>query len=126
MPSAYEIIVGGRKVLGSAQSRRAGLVLQHGSLPLWGDLTRLVDCLPLTDERERHELGLSLRDHAATLEQVAGRRIGFSEARDALAAGFASALGLQLALADLTDIELQWAGEFEIERYRSPEWTTRR
>ena len=32
-----------RKLLGSAQARRADYVLQHGSLPLTGDLARLVD-----------------------------------------------------------------------------------
>ena len=36
VPSAYEITAGGRKLMGSAQSRRAGYVLQHGSLPLVG------------------------------------------------------------------------------------------
>ena len=45
VPSAYEIVAGTRKVLGSAQARRARSVLQHGSLPLTGDLTRVVDCL---------------------------------------------------------------------------------
>src|SRR5579862_1595125 len=37
-PSAYEIVVGGRKLIGSAQTRPAGRVLQHGSLPLRGDI----------------------------------------------------------------------------------------
>lgn len=32
----YEILVGGRKLLGSAQRRRGGRLLQHGSLPLEG------------------------------------------------------------------------------------------
>ncbi len=31
-PSAYEILVAGRKILGSAQKRTAGGILQHGSL----------------------------------------------------------------------------------------------
>src|SRR5579875_2954295 len=31
--SAYEVAVGGRKLIGSAQVRRWGAVLQHGSLP---------------------------------------------------------------------------------------------
>ena len=33
-PAAHEICVGGRKLIGSAQLRRRGVLLQHGSLPL--------------------------------------------------------------------------------------------
>ncbi len=43
-PSAFEILVDGRKLLGSAQRQVAGAFLQHGSLPLlpqWSLLARL-------------------------------------------------------------------------------------
>ncbi len=40
VPSAYEIVAGGKKLVGSAESRRQGWVLQHGTLPLVGDVTR--------------------------------------------------------------------------------------
>ena len=38
VPSSYEITAGGRKLVGSAQARKREGVLQHGSLPLTGDL----------------------------------------------------------------------------------------
>ncbi len=69
VPSAYEITAGTRKLMGSAQSRRAGYVLQHGSLPLVGDITRLIDVLALEAEtaaRLRAELG----ERACTLAQA--------------------------------------------------------
>ena len=44
-PSHYEITVTGRKLVGSAQVRRRGVVLQHGTLPLRGDLGRIFGCL---------------------------------------------------------------------------------
>ena len=31
-PSFYEMVVGGRKAVGSAQTRKNGIVLQHGSI----------------------------------------------------------------------------------------------
>ena len=64
--SAYEITANGRKLLGSAQSRRAGYVLQHGSLPLIGDLCRLVDVLALPDA-ERAALRTELAARACTV-----------------------------------------------------------
>src|SRR3990172_5523606 len=36
VPSSYEITVGGKKLIGSAQARKKEGVLQHGSLPLTG------------------------------------------------------------------------------------------
>src|SRR3990170_3822558 len=41
IPSDYEITNRGKKMIGSAQVRRKEGVLQHGSLPLTGDLARI-------------------------------------------------------------------------------------
>ncbi len=45
--SAWELAVAGRKLVGSAQCRRHGYVLQHGSLPLDGDPAALAEVLCL-------------------------------------------------------------------------------
>lgn len=37
-PSSYELTAGGRKIVGSAQTRRGGALLQHGSIPLTMDV----------------------------------------------------------------------------------------
>jgi lipoate-protein ligase A len=125
VPSAYEIIAGTRKVLGSAQARRARSVLQHGSLPLAGDLTRVVDCLAFANETEREALQRSLQGHAATAEELAGRPIRYEEAEAALIAGFAEALALDLVPGELTDAERTWASELVRDRYGNVEWTAR-
>ena len=124
-PSAYEIVVGGRKLLGSAQNRRAGYVLQHGSLPLTGDLTRLIDCLATADEAEREALRGSLRDHAITVEEALGRRVEFETAAAALTAGMADALGIEFADGSLTEAEQACAAELIRDKYGNPTWTRR-
>src|SRR5688572_28038065 len=53
VPSAYEITVQGKKLVGSAQSRRKDGVLQHGSLPLSGDLGRICEALVFKDNAAR-------------------------------------------------------------------------
>lgn len=125
VPSAYEIVAGGRKILGSAQARRAKSVLQHGSLPLAGDLTRLVECLTFPDEAARAALRASLNGHAVTAEALAGRPISYDEAAEALSAGMAEALGIELVEAELTDQERAWAEELVRDRYGNSEWTAR-
>ncbi len=110
-PSAYEITVGGKKLMGSAQSRPAGRVLQHGSLPLVGDIARVAEYLSFASAAERTALGAHLRQRATTLQDALGREVGFTEAVAALAAGFATALHLDLAPANIADAELRAAAE---------------
>jgi lipoate-protein ligase A len=93
-PSDYEITIGGRKLLGSAQRRLRGVVLQHGALPLSGDITRIVDALALSSE-EREAQRVRLRGRATTLaEALGGGEISADTVAAALAAGFAQALNL--------------------------------
>jgi lipoate-protein ligase A len=53
IPSNYEITVGGKKLIGSAQARKKAAVLQHGTLPLYGDLRRVTQGLTFPDEASR-------------------------------------------------------------------------
>ncbi len=125
VPSAYELVAGGKKLLGSAQNRRTKVVLQHGSLPLTGDLTRLVDCLAFASESERQALSRSLAEHATTVEQVLGRPVGFGEAVQAMSAGFVAALGLECVAGELTQAELACAAELLKTQYDHSNWTER-
>lgn len=125
VPSAYEIVAGARKVLGSAQARRGASVLQHGSLPLVGDLTRVIDCLAFEDEAGREALRASLQGHAASVEELAGRAVAYDEAVDAMAAGMVEALGIDLIPGELTDQERAWTRDLVRDKYRHDSWTMR-
>ena len=94
VPSAYEIVVGGRKLIGSAQARPAGRVLQHGSLPLVGDIARVARYLAYERDDERAALAAHLRERATTASDALGRAVGYDEAAEAMARGFAAALNL--------------------------------
>lgn len=106
VPSAYEITSGGRKLMGSAQTRSQGRVLQHGSLPLRGDIARVARYLAFEDEGERERLRAHLMERATTLDSVLGRPVGFGEAAEAMAGGFASALNLELEAGVFSEDEL--------------------
>jgi len=111
MPSAYEIVMGHQKLIGSAQVRPAGRVLQHGSLPLSGDIARLVPYLTFESEDERATLAAHLRERATTISAALGRVVGFEEAAEAMARGFADALHLTLEPDEPSAMELR-----EVER----------
>jgi lipoate-protein ligase A len=107
VPSAYEITVGGKKLIGSAQVRRRGGVLQHGSLPLSGDLTRICRALRYKDEESRRAARERLTKHALTLEELLGHRVSWETAARALAQGFEEALGWPLETGSMTYEESQ-------------------
>src|ERR1700694_4460270 len=48
-PSAHEILLDGRKLVGSAQVRRATAILQHGSILIEPRIDRLLRCLRIPD-----------------------------------------------------------------------------
>lgn len=123
-PSDYEITVAGRKLVGSAQWRAGGGVLQHGSLPLQGDIARIIDVLPFSD-KDRENQRDHLHQKATTLEEAVGRAISYERVADALASGFGQALNVRLVLGQLTPAELSLASRLWRERYASPDWTRR-
>ncbi len=127
VPSAYEITAGGRKLIGSAQSRRAKYVLQHGSLPLVGDITRLIDVLALPAE-QREALRTQLAARAGTLAQALGLAddapaIQFEQVVPALVQGFAATLNLDCKPGPLRPAEISAAGKLIREQYANPTWT---
>jgi lipoate-protein ligase A len=130
VPSAYEITAHGRKLIGSAQSRRAGYVLQHGSLPLVGDIGRLVDVLALPAE-ERAHLRAELVARACTMAQALGvaednPSLDFNHVAQAIIAGFSELLDLNFKPAQPSAAELRRTAELIREQYANPEWLAHR
>ena len=130
VPSAYEITVDGRKLIGSAQSRRAGYVLQHGSLPLRGDITRLIDVLAL-DESESTRLRELLGARATTLSSALrladdAAASSFDAVSQQLRQGFADELQLTFRTAAPSAAEIQRCAELIRITYANSEWTTLR
>jgi lipoate-protein ligase A len=115
VPSAYEISVGGKKLIGSAQRRTQGFVLQHGAIPLGGDVAEIAEYLNLSAE-EREALKEMLQSRATTLEEVLGTPVSFHRAAVALAIGFERALNLELEIGELTSDEERLALELR-EKY---------
>jgi lipoyl(octanoyl) transferase len=111
MPSAYEIVVGHQKLIGSAQARPAGRVLQHGSLPLTGNIARVMPYLTYEREEERAALAAHLRERATTVSDALRRTVRYDEAAEAMARGFADALNLTLEPGEPTVAEVNAAAK---------------
>ena len=125
VPSTYEITVGGKKLIGSAQARRKDGVLQHGSLPLIGDLTRICQALAFPDKAARETARERLLARATTVESVLGREVAWETAAQAFIRAFEAQLGLKFERGELSKSELARAEELVSEKYAHPSWTER-
>jgi lipoate-protein ligase A len=123
VPSTYEITLDGKKLVGSAQARRKEGVLQHGSLPLTGDLTRILQVLVFPDEVARTHTAERLLKRATTVENALGRVVSWDEAAQAYIAAFRSMLALDLQPGNLTPDEKNRTEELVRVKYGHPSWT---
>jgi lipoate-protein ligase A len=83
-PSWYEILVRGKKIVGSAQRRVTGAFLQHGSVLIGYDPSLEAQVIP----------GSGALEAATCIERELGRDVTLEEVKKAFKAGFAEALGL--------------------------------
>lgn len=124
VPSAFELIVSGRKICGSAQVRRREAALQHGTVPLYGDLSRIVRVLNFATSDQASYAQARLDASAGTISGLLGQKVSWDQVADALTEGFTQALEIDLLEADLSSAELGNLEEL-IAKHRSRKWLER-
>jgi lipoate-protein ligase A len=89
-PNRNEIMVEGKKLVGSAQKRGAEAILQHGSIPLTKAYRKLPDYLNLSDTRRNHQKKL-LENKSMCLDDIS-QNLSTNKIIDALSKGFRTCL----------------------------------
>ncbi|MCX6054946.1 MAG: biotin/lipoate A/B protein ligase family protein [Chloroflexi bacterium] len=125
VPSNYEITVFGKKLIGSAQARKSGGVLQHGSLPLWGDLTRITEILKYPSEHDQINAAKILLDHATTLQSATGKTFDWEQASLAFIGAFSECLNLEFENSQPSAEESILVEKLIKTKYGSEEWNLR-
>jgi lipoate-protein ligase A len=126
--SRYEITVGGKKLIGSAQRRfthpqaegRRQSFIQHGSIPTGKGKQSLAELLP--GELSAEKMRRTLECGATDLEQIAKRRIEPDEMISVLKAGFEEVFGTRMQDSVVSPEELRAAMLLKQEKYLSDEW----
>ncbi|MFQ5960456.1 MAG: biotin/lipoate A/B protein ligase family protein [Candidatus Methylomirabilales bacterium] len=115
--SRYELTVNGRKVLGSAQRRFSGALLQHGSLLIDIDHSAWTTLFPKAR---------ALRARATALKSLLGRSPHWEELVRAVRWGFEEGAKVYLEPGGLTLREQSLVEGLVANRYGTAEWTSRR
>ena len=121
-----DIVAGGRKISGNAQTRRMNCVLQHGTILLDVDVKEMFALLKVPSEKMRDKLIAGAAERVTSLKHVLNREVPFNKAAGAFKSGFALALGLELEDGGAGEGELELAGELAEGKYSTLEWNGRR
>jgi len=108
--------------VGSAQVRRDGAVLQHGSLLLDFDAALYLSLFLHRDTLSPEELG----HRVVSLREALGRDVRYAEVGTALREGFQRALGVELAPGELSPEERRVAEELAANKYGTAAWNLAR
>ena len=122
-PSWYELVVEGKKVAGSAQTRQKGVILQHGAILLSLDEEKLVSLFKFKSEEQRERMRVSLPEKAVAIDRLMDRVVSVEECVEAFAKGFEDALDMQLEPLVLTAGQLEFVRDIEQKKYANDNWT---
>jgi lipoyl(octanoyl) transferase len=125
-PSWYELVVEGRKVAGSAQTRQKGVILQHGSILLDLDEDKLFSLFKYPSERVKERMQKAFKDKAVAINEIANRKITIDEAKAAFKKGFEAGLNIELVPYSLSESELEFVQNLAKTKYESDEWNYKR
>ncbi|WP_273130103.1 lipoate--protein ligase family protein [Metabacillus sp. HB246100] len=125
-PSWYELVVEGRKVAGSAQTRQKGVILQHGSILLDLDEDMLFNLFKYPSDRVKERMQRAFKSKAVATNTLREKPVTIEEAKSAFKEGFEKGLNIELESYELSDEELLYVETIAKEKYESDEWNFKR
>jgi len=116
------IAVNGKKISGSAQYHKSGVLLQHGTLLLDVDLESMFTFLRVPWARNISDVIYVAKDRITSIEKELDHHIDPEEAAEALIQGFRKTLSIEFQEETLTDTEQALASKLRDERYSIDAW----
>ncbi len=125
-PSWYELVVEGRKVAGSAQTRQKGVILQHGSILLDIDEDLLFSLFKYSSDRVKERMQKNFKNKAVAINALRETPVTISEAKEAFRKGFEKGLQIELIPYVLSEEEQHEVERIAKEKYETEEWNFKR
>ena len=116
------IAIGGRKISGSAQSHKRGVLLQHGSFLLDVDLEKMFTFLKVPWAKSLEDMLNIARERLTSIKHELGSTVSTDDVYQALVTGFQKALNIQLVEGELTSYERSLAEKLRREKFTVDEW----
>lgn len=120
-PSTYEIVHDGKKLVGSAQLRRNGVILQHGSILVDVDIAKH-SFVMAANSKDEEALARILEKKTAALKQIFGDKVQKNHISDMIFKGYCKSLGITGEFRGLCQQEESIVNKL-VEKYSSQAWT---
>jgi len=117
------ITVNRRKISGSAQSFKGGVILQHGTLLMNADLEKMFTFLRVPWAKTCMEIVNVAERKITSLKNETGTETTVEKAYEALVKGFQNALGIMFSEGTLTREEFQTTEVLRREKFANEDWT---
>lgn len=114
--------VSGRKISGSAQSHKRGIVLQHGTLLLKVNLEEMYTFLRVPSAKTCMEVVGAAKHKITSIDDELGKDVSVAEVSSALVEGFQKALNVKLTGGKLTAYERGLAKKLCKVKYEIDDW----
>lgn len=121
-PSWYELVVEGKKIAGSAQTRQDGVILQHGAILIDLDEEKLLSIFKFANEELREKMRRKLPEKAVSINSLSTKDITVEMCIEAFYKGFKEALNINLQSYELTNEQKLFVEQLAESKYRSDEW----
>ncbi|MEI4771404.1 biotin/lipoate A/B protein ligase family protein [Psychrobacillus sp. FJAT-51614] len=121
-PSWYELVVEGKKVAGSAQTRQKGVILQHGAILLDLDEDKLIQTFKFSSDALRDRVKASLSKKAVAINKISQNPVTIDECKKAFKKGFEDALQIELVEFTLSEEQELYVNELQKNRYDNNQW----
>jgi len=119
------LAVAGKKISGSAQYHKGGVLLQHGTFLLDVDLEMMFTYLRVPWAETISSVVCVAKEKITSIKVELNRAVSVQEACEALVDGFQKALGMKLVEEPLTEEEQQLASRLKEEKYSKDGWNLR-
>lgn len=117
--SWYELLVDGKKAAGSAQMRRKGVILQHGSIPIEIDDVKLFDLFRYPSAEIKQKALQAFKEKAVSINEAAEGTYHYDEVKAAFKRGFEKGLGVTLETMTLSDAQLMEISKLAETKYKN-------
>jgi lipoyltransferase/lipoate-protein ligase len=121
-----DIVTGGRKISGNAQTRKLETVLQHGTVLMDVDVDKMFSLLKVPNEKIKDKLIADVKQRVTSIKHLIGNEVSFKEVAEAMKIGFEEEFRVELIEGKLSKEELALAKKFEKECFSTTHWNNRR
>ena len=121
-----DIDVNGRKISGNAQTRRWGVIVQHGTILLDTDIRTMFTVLQVSKEKISDKMIKSVEERVTTIRKELGRDVSFEEVTDSLKQTLPNVFDAKPYEGQLSEEEKGLAMKLKREKYSTNDWIFKR